>query len=83
MEAMKINISVQRKTSIESNRNPESKDQNTKLETLWAVWPLVLAVWPAVTDTGGRTGETGGRTGEEQRRNTVLKTAREQDLKSI
>ena len=28
MEAMKINIPVQRKTSIESNRNPEAKDQN-------------------------------------------------------
>ena len=27
MEAMKINIPVQRKTSIESNRNPKSKDQ--------------------------------------------------------
>ena len=32
---------------------------------------------------GGRTGDLGGRTGEEQRANTVLKTAREQDLKSI
>ena len=83
MKAMKINIPVQRKTSIESNRNLESKDQNSKVEILWAVWPLDLAVGPVVTDLGGRTATTGGRTGEEQRANTVMKTAREQDLKSI
>ena len=35
------------------------------------------------TGSGGRTGNPSGRTGEEQRANTVLKTAREQDLKSI
>ena len=50
MKAMKINIPVQRKTSIESNRNPESKDQNSKVEILWAVGPLDLAVGPLVTD---------------------------------
>ena len=74
MEAMKINIPVQRKTSIESNRNPESKDQNSKVEILWAVWPLVLAVGPVVEALGGLTATPGGWTGEEQRRNTVLKT---------
>ena len=83
MEAMKINISVQRKTNIESNRTPNQKTKISKVETPGAVWPLVLAVGPAVTEASGRTGQSGGRTGQEQRRITVLKTAREQDLKSI
>ena len=80
---MKINISVQRKTNIESNRTPNQKTKNSQTNSLLAVGPLERAVGPAVTAEGGRTGGSGGRTGEEQRRNTVLKTAREQDLKSI
>ena len=83
MEAMKINISVQRKTNIESNQTPNQKTKISKVKIIWAVWPLERAVGPVVTAVGGRTGKLGGRTGEEQRANTVLKTAREQDLKSI
>ena len=50
MEAMKINIPVQRKTSIESNRNPEAKDQ--KQETR--------------NPRGGLTAPPGGLTGGQE-----------------
>ena len=80
MEAMKINIPVQRKTSIESNWNPESKDQNSKSSGGLTARPGGLT---GGHGPGGLTGNPGGLTGEEQRRNLFWKTAREQDLKSI
>ena len=44
MEAMKINIPVQRKTSIESYRNPEAKQLKTQFSMSRAVRPLTGAV---------------------------------------
>ena len=49
MEGMKINISVQRKTNIESNRTPNQKTKISKIKSLLAVGPLERAVGPAVT----------------------------------
>ena len=49
MEAMKIKIPVQRKTSIESNQTPKQNTQKqpkTQISKCWAVWPLTGAVWP-------------------------------------
>ena len=78
MEAMKINISVQRKTNIESNRTPKQKTKISKVETPGAVWPLDRAVGPAVSDPSGLTAGSGGLTGQEQKAKLFWKTARDQ-----
>ena len=73
---MKINISVQRKTNIESNRTPNQKTKKQQTQNSAGGRTARTGGRTGGHGCGGRTGGCGGRTGQEQRRRTVLKTAR-------